>query len=98
MDRTAAKQIAAEYVRRLGQECRLDLALDEAATQEREFGWVFFYDSLRLDDRLAGNAPFIVDRTDGSIHVTGTALPLEDYLAAFAKSRRRNPEQLHRPQ
>jgi hypothetical protein len=82
MDRTAAIKVAAEYVRRLGRESHLDLALDDAATQEREVGWVFF----PTRRALAGNAPFIVDRTDGSIHPTGTALPLEDYLAAFVKS------------
>jgi hypothetical protein len=33
---------------------------------------------------MAGNAPFIVDRNDGSIHVTGTAYPTEQYLESYA--------------
>ncbi len=62
-------------------------------TIERDFGWVFFYQSQEfLDsgderDQLAGNAPIIVDRRDGSTHTTGTAEPVETYIAAYEKSR-----------
>src|SRR6266568_8600393 len=58
-------------------------------TIERPFGWVFFYDSLRhhrtqnLSNHLAGNAPIIVNRFDGSQHVTGTARPTEEYIREY---------------
>lgn len=50
-------------------------------TLEREFaeGWVFFDNSARFQqtgafrDGLVGNAPLIVDRDTGQIHITGTA-------------------------
>jgi hypothetical protein len=64
------------------------IIVDEV-TIERPFGWVFFYDSLRhqrtqnLSDHLAGNAPIIVNRFDGSLHVTGTARPAEEYIREY---------------
>ena len=40
----------------------------------------------RLGDprkRFAGNAPVIVDRIDGEVHITGTTMSLESYLADY---------------
>ena len=51
--------------------------------QELDFGWVFFYDAG--DEVIAGNAPIIVDRDAGCIHITGTARPLAEYLEACSK-------------
>jgi hypothetical protein len=85
MDLAAAREIATEYVQRLAANNGVDLALAESATLERDFGWVFFYRAAREDELLAGNAPFIVDRRDGSVHVTGTARPVEEYLDAYAR-------------
>ena len=62
-------------------------------TIERDFGWVFFYQSQEfLDsgderDQLTGNAPIIVDRRDGSTYPTGTDEPIETYIAAYEKTR-----------
>ncbi|MDA6081846.1 YrhB domain-containing protein, partial [Escherichia coli] len=33
--------------------------------------------------RLAGNAPFIIDKDSGEIHSLGTAKPLEEYLQDY---------------
>ena len=87
MDFQAAHEIATEYVRRLAVESGLTLALFENATLERDFGWVFFYESEHRDELLAGNAPFIVDRRNGSVHMTGTARPTEEYLDDYARLR-----------
>lgn len=57
--------------------------------RETEVGWVFFYDSKRhqetgdLRDALGGNAPILVHRSDGSVHHTGTAQPVEEYLERY---------------
>ena len=53
---------------------------------ETDFCWVFFYNSeeyLRSGDGihlLAGNAPIIVLKADGSIRPSGTAASIEVYL------------------
>jgi hypothetical protein len=58
-------------------------------TIERPFGWVFFYTSRlyretgELKYALAGNAPVIVDRSSGAVVATGTALPVEHYIAEY---------------
>jgi hypothetical protein len=52
-------------------------------------GWVFFYDSIahhrtgEFRNAIVGNAPLLVDRTDGSLHVTGTARPIEEYIERY---------------
>ena len=62
-------------------------------TIERDFGWVFFYESQEFlnsgdeRDRLSSNAPIIVDRRDGSTYPTGTDEPIETYIEAYEKSR-----------
>ena len=63
--------------------------------QTLSFGWVFFYQSkayLAGDDSaaLAGNAPIIVARDNGQVSLTGTALPIEAYLAAYQAAEQRN--------
>jgi Immunity protein 35 len=64
------------------------LVFDER-TIERPFGWVFFYGSRLFaktgDIRyaVAGNSPFIVNRHTGELHAIGTALPAEQYIAAY---------------
>ncbi|WP_297111056.1 YrhB domain-containing protein [uncultured Devosia sp.] len=71
----------------------------------KPYGWVFFCvskDSLTKPDdisnRLAGNAPFVVDRDSGEITLLGTALPTTEYLQRFeanlpAARMYRKPEQ-----
>lgn len=67
------------------------MILDEY-TVEREFGWVFFYDSRKHQETqsfefaLAGNAPVIVNRIDGFLHSTGTAFPTEHYIREYEET------------
>ena len=64
--------------------------LDEY-TVERDFGWVFFYDSRRHQETgafayvIAGNAPLIVNKFDSSLHHTGTAFPVEHYIREYVE-------------
>src|SRR5438874_1362415 len=84
MDRPAAESVIRSY---LAQRSSPDheLVLLEAQTRERPSAWIFFYQTRRFvetgdyADALGGNAPLIVDRRDGSVHLTGTARPIEYY-------------------
>ena len=64
------------------------MILDDA-TIVKPYVWIFFYqskaylDSGDFSELLAGNAPLIVDRSAGELRVTGTARPIDDYLAAY---------------
>jgi len=68
------------------------LAIIEDATIADDFGWVFFYQSRAYVDTkdplrgLVGNAPVIISKSDGSLHVTGTAEPVETYIENFKRS------------
>jgi hypothetical protein len=87
MDRREAQTEAAEYIKRIAVEAGASLVLMEDATLGARFGWVFFYRSAD-GELLAGNAPFIIDRRNGSLHVTGTARPVEESIGEFARHRR----------
>jgi hypothetical protein len=75
-----------------------DIVCDESARIVREatiakpYGWIFFYQSKEFLDggtistALAGNAPIIVDRNTLELRLTGTARPLEEYLAKYEAS------------
>ena len=58
-------------------------------TIERPWGWVFFYNSRQYRATgefgfcLTGNAPYIVNRSDGSVEITGTARSIEHYIAEY---------------
>lgn len=64
-------------------------------TLEGEFseGWFFCYDSKEFVEtgefsaRLAGNAPFLIDRDSGELYTLGTAQPLEEYLKDYVREK-----------
>ena len=60
-------------------------------TIECDFGWVFFYAPKDQSVLVAGNVPITVDREDGTVHLTGTAYPIEHYLESYARVRRSYP-------
>ena len=79
-------------VRHKSEDTVLKLALLEDSTIEDEFGWVFFDESERylktrsIRDALAGNAPLLISRQDGTLHETGTAYPIEFYIENFKRT------------
>lgn len=87
-----ARQIAQEQIASFHFAPKKDsLILLEDATIEKEWGWVFFFTSRLWHETkdfrhaLAGNAPFIVERSSGRVVSTGTAHPLDDYLERYEK-------------
>jgi hypothetical protein len=63
-------------------------------TIEKDWGWVFFYESSAYLDtgdfssKLAGNAPFIVNKDNGELRATGTAYEIEHYIDEYEKTLR----------
>jgi len=51
-----------------------------------ERGWIVYYGAAEPDAMLAGNAPFIVDSQTGDVHATGTARPIEEYIANYLRT------------
>jgi len=89
MTYTEARELVTQYLRDSGEGERNDIVIVDDETSEREFGWVFFYNSRKHVETgdvlfgLVGNAPLIVDRHTGKLHVTGTGLPTECYIRAY---------------
>jgi hypothetical protein len=90
MTRSEARQIALGFVKDQQARSGIELSLLDEHTIERDFGWVFFYGSKKFVETgdiqylIAGNAPIVITRTDGRIHETGTAYPIEHYLRKFS--------------
>ena len=91
IDRDMARQLVQDYLdqpRPLATD-PLELQILDEYTREEEFGWVFFYDSKLHQETgdmqymLAGNAPIIVNKADGSLHVTGTAYNIDKYIQDY---------------
>jgi hypothetical protein len=94
MTKSEAEEIVERYLNSEERGGTPDLVLLKDVTIEREFGWIFFYQSKRfletgnISDILAGNAPLVVTKSDGRLHVTGTAHPIEHYLERFVGYKR----------
>ncbi len=68
-----------------------EIVVVDDATMEKSWGWVFFYTSKKWQETretkyaLAGNAPLIVERDGGKIVSTGTAKPIDSYIANYER-------------
>src|SRR5271154_5923631 len=92
IDQAAAAKIVTDYLAARSRAHRL--VGRDRTTVWRPFGCVFFYTADEFSKSgdfkhaLFGNAPLIFYRADSSIHVTGTAEPVEHYIQQFEKHRR----------
>ena len=86
-----ARSLALEHLRAMDQAAhgpQQSVILD-SATEGFEFGWVFCYQNREyvvtgnVGSAYAGNAPLLVDRFTGKLHVTGTGRPLDYYLSNY---------------
>jgi len=70
---------------------RPEMVILEEETIEKEYGWIFFYQSKKfmesgnISDALAGNAPYIFNKHSGEIIVTGTAYPIDYYITEYER-------------
>jgi hypothetical protein len=89
----AAWQIANQTVASIRPATDDQMVLLPKQTREVTSGWVFFYAARRWVETgdfrfiIAGNAPFIVDRRDGSVHFTGTAEAVDTYIREYESRR-----------
>lgn len=84
-----AIKIAQRYIEDEQLNSGYNLVLLLEATIEFEFGWVFFYQSKEfvetgeIGEMLGGNSPIIVNKEVGIVSVTGTAYPIDKYIAEY---------------
>jgi hypothetical protein len=63
-------------------------------TQEKPYGWIFFFNSKRYLDtkiseyRLGGNGPVVFERDSGEVIPLGTALPTEEAIEEYEAGRK----------
>ena len=91
-NRQEAQRLAEQHLSEMQISPPTELAILSERTIETDFGWVFFWNSKRYLETdefqyaLAGNAPLIVDRRDGSIHGTSTAEPIEEIMERYRRA------------
>lgn len=62
---------------------------------EGDIGWIFFYTTKAFAEtqdpmyELDGVGPIIIDREDGSLYMTGTGKPFEEYMEEFRQKKLR---------
>jgi hypothetical protein len=87
-----ARSLAEKYLPERPMASLAEVVILDEHTIETDFGWVFFWNSKKYMETgefqyaLAGNAPLIVDRRDGSVHLTSTAYPVEEIIENYRKS------------
>jgi len=90
--RQEAQGLAEQHLSKMQTSPPTELAILSEHTIETDFGWVFFWNSRKYMETdefqyaLAGNAPLIVDRRDGSIHETSTAEPIEKIIEHYRRT------------
>lgn len=90
LNETEARRVILEKISIDGNSVELAIIDDE--TLEKEWGWVFFYQSKKymetgdLRDMLAGNAPYIVNKYTGEVVETGTAYDINHYIHEYEES------------
>lgn len=68
-----------------------EIVIVDESTIEKDWGWVFFYTSRKWQETqelryaIAGNAPLIVEKKSGKLFPTGTAFPVEQYIANYER-------------
>jgi len=88
----AQKLVETDLNEKTDQHNPVECVILENKTIEKDWGWVFFYQSKAFIksndfmDMLAGNAPYIVNRTTGELYITGTAYPIEHYIKEYEQS------------
>ena len=83
-----ATRIAESHLREMEARGSPELMLMHEATIYKYYGWVFCFNSADFDPKnistyLAGNAPFIVLKSDGSVVDTSSAYSIERNLEEF---------------
>jgi len=64
----------------------IDLAINDPATREESWCWIFFYNSRAyletgsFSHALTGNGPIVVEKGTGVVHELVTARPIEEQL------------------
>lgn len=88
-----ATQIVNKKLESIGSNLGIRVNLIEGKTIEKEFYFIFFYntelylDSGNLSYSLVENSPIIVDKIIGKIHNTRTAHPIEFYIDEFEEKK-----------
>ncbi|WKD48967.1 YrhB domain-containing protein [Microbulbifer spongiae] len=90
MNREEAQKLVESEISRLqNQYDPIECIVLEDETIEKDWGWVFFYQSKDylesgdFRDMLCGNAPYIVNRHTGALTETGTAHNIEHYINEY---------------
>ena len=71
---------------------KYDFVLLDEETVAKPYGWIFWYNTRKyletgnIMDATPGNAPFVVDNTDGNVHYLSTGVPFTEALRTVERS------------
>lgn len=85
-DQTQARALVQAHVTEISNRSGIDIAIDDGATQDEGWCWLFFYNSRAyletgsFSHALAGNGPFVVEKETGQVHKLVTGRTIEEQL------------------
>jgi len=88
--KTEAEALVRNELRKI-ETAELPFDIDESKTIEKEFGWVFFYNSARylrskeIIYQLAGNGPIFFNKMTGAITVSGASKPIDVLIEEYER-------------
>lgn len=91
MNLTRALEVARAYIAAQSEVSGEEFVVVNDRTLERPYGWIFFYETRAYVDtgdelaRAVGNAPLLVEKETGKVHVAGSERPIEEYLGVFER-------------
>jgi len=86
-----AKKIVEAHLNDSSEDRNYSLVILDEYTIEKDYGYVFFYDSslyIETEDinhALGGNSPILIEKSTSKIIYTGTANSIEYYLENYEK-------------
>ena len=92
IDSAQARELVQALVDEISDRTGIDTAIDDAATQDAGWCWVFFYNSRALIETgafshaLAGNGPFVVEKEEGRVTKLVTGRPIDKQLEELGKA------------
>jgi hypothetical protein len=88
-----ARAKASKYVDEMAAKVGMELAIDDDASHEEPWCWVFgfnsraFLETGSISHALTGNGPIVVEKDGGAVHILVSAFPIEDQLEGLRRGR-----------
>jgi hypothetical protein len=93
IDKETARKLAYKYLNSTNPHVKDEIIIRDEYTIEKEYGWIFRYNTKTYIETgdygksLIGGGPLIVEKSDGSLEMLGSAYSPEDQIRWYEERR-----------